>query len=148
VEDEFKIEDGGSEGFLPRQFAAESDAASHAETAFDIKPTSNIWSGIPDILLYKLDGESELEKILIGEVKYSADKNYLKEGIRELLEYVYLCSNQDGDYLMEGPSQKDAIDERIEPVLFTRQLSGEVSDDSLPISIVEYGSSYTPFEEP
>jgi hypothetical protein len=41
----------------------------------------------------------------------------------------------------------DGIDDRIEAVLFTKQVSGEVADDSLPISIVEHGSTYVPFED-
>lgn len=44
----------------------------------------------PDIVLMKLDpttDPSTLEKLFIGEVKYSVDNRYLKKGIRQLLEY-------------------------------------------------------------
>jgi hypothetical protein len=148
VETEVETAPGEPEGYLPRMFAAEAHAASYADTAFDISPDSNIWAGIPDIILYKLDRDTgSLQKVLLGEVKYSDNKSYLKSGIRELLEYVYLCSNAAGEYLLEKPYQDDGIDDRIEAVIFTKQVSGKVADDSLPISIVEHGSSYVPFED-
>jgi hypothetical protein len=148
VETELETVPGEPEGYLPRMFAAEKHAASYADTAFGISSNSNIWAGIPDIILYKLDRDTgALQNVLLGEVKYSDNKSYLKSGIRELLEYVYLCSNSTDGYLLEGPYQDGGIDDRIEAVLFTKQVSGEVSDDSLPISIVEYGSSYIPFED-
>ena len=148
VETEVETALGDPEGYLPRMFAAEAHAASHADTAFDISPDSNIWAGIPDIILYKLDRDTgSLKKVLLGEVKYSDNKSYLKSGIRELLEYVYLCSNSANEYLLEKPYRDSGIDDRIEAVLFTKQVSGEVADDSLPISIVEHGSTYVPFED-
>lgn len=147
VTDELNTEPGKPEGYLPRMFAAEQDAAIYADTAFDISPRQNIWSGIPDILLYKLDRNTgKLQKVLIGEVKYSANKSYLKKGIRELLEYVYLCSCLGTEFLFNNPYETNGMDDRIEAVLFTKQISGAVNDDSLPISIVEYGSSYRPFD--
>lgn len=148
VETEVETALGEPEGYLPRMFAAEAHAASYADTAFEISPDSNIWAGIPDIILYKLDRDTgSLKKVLLGEVKYSDNKSYLKSGIRELLEYVYLCSNSANEYLLEKPYRSSGIDDRIEAVLFTKQVSGEVADDSLPISIVEHGSSYLPFED-
>jgi len=148
VESEVETAPGKPEGYLPRMFAAEAHAASYADTAFDLSPDSNIWAGIPDIILYKLDRETgALQNVLVGEVKYSNNKSYLKSGIRELLEYVYLCSYAADEYLLERPYQDDGTDDRIEAVLFTKQVSGEVADDSLPISIVEHGSSYVPFED-
>lgn len=148
VETELDTVPGEPEGYLPRMFAAEKHAASYAETALNISSNSYIWAGIPDIILYKLDrNKGALQNVLLGEVKYSDNKSYLKSGIRELLEYVYLCSHSTNDYLIEGPYQHGGIDDRIEAVLFTKQVSGDVSDDSLPISIVEHGSSYVPFED-
>jgi hypothetical protein len=147
VETEVETAPGEPERYLPRMFAAEKHAAAYADTAFDISPDSNIWAGIPDIILYKLDQDSgALQKVLLGEVKYSANKSYLKQGIRELLEYAYLCSNSAGEYLSEKPYQQDRVDDRIEAVLFTKEVSGEVTDESLPISIVEHGSTYIPFD--
>lgn len=148
VETELDTAPGEQEGYLPRMFAAEKHAASYADTAFGISSDSNIWAGIPDIILYKFNRDTgALQNVLLGEVKYSDNKSYLKTGIRELLEYAYLCSNSTDNYFLEGPYQDTGIDERIEAVLFTKQVSGNVSDDSLPISIVEYGSSHVPFED-
>lgn len=146
VSDELYTNHGEPNGYLSRMVAAEKNAATYAESAFDISPSRDIWSGIPDIILYKYNRETdELQKVLFGEVKYSSNTSYLKQGIRELLEYVYLCSGTDGEYLLDNPYQSDEIDDRIEAVLFTKQVSEEVTDESLPISIVEHGSSYAPF---
>jgi hypothetical protein len=44
----------------------------------------------PDIVLLQLDADAtgnELEGIFIGEVKLSEDRNYLKKGLEQLLEY-------------------------------------------------------------
>ena len=63
----------------------------------------------PDIVLLKLSnkpGTPKLHSIFIGEVKHSTSKDYIKKGLRQLLEYG--AHAKFGDYLQpaEGPPRK------------------------------------------
>ena len=60
--------------------------------------SDSLWSGRPDIILEKYDKYDSLLAILIGEVKYTQDKEYGIQGLRELLEYIALIK-QKGLYL-------------------------------------------------
>ena len=54
------------------------------------KRTDSLWGGRPDIVLEKYDEVGKLVSILIGEAKYTQDKGYAVQGLRELLEYLAL----------------------------------------------------------
>ena len=55
--------------------------------------TDSLWGGRPDIVLEKYDGNDNLVSILIGEVKYTQDKGYAIQGLKELLEYMALIKS-------------------------------------------------------
>ncbi|MEA1993394.1 MAG: hypothetical protein U9N35_03225 [Euryarchaeota archaeon] len=50
----------------------------------------SLWGGRPDIILEKYDENDKIVSVLIGEVKYTDNKNYAIQGLRELLEYIAL----------------------------------------------------------
>ncbi|MFC1890854.1 hypothetical protein ACFLZT_00505 [Thermodesulfobacteriota bacterium] len=60
--------------------------------------SGSLWGGRPDILLEKYDENDNLDSILVGEVKYTQDKGYAIQGLRELLEYLALIKS-DGIYI-------------------------------------------------
>jgi len=65
----------------------------------------DLWSGRPDILIEKIDKiNDKIVKIIIGEVKYTSDINYLLIGLQELAEYIYLIKNIEikGQYLIDN----------------------------------------------
>jgi len=57
--------------------------------------TESLWGGRPDILLEKYDKKGKLISVFIGEVKYTDDKGYAVQGLRELLEYMALIKEKD-----------------------------------------------------
>jgi len=58
---------------------------------FSSKLNSNYWEGRPDIVTEILDeNKDQLKKIIIGEVKHSNIENTVKDGLKELLDYIYL----------------------------------------------------------
>ncbi|MDI3480098.1 MAG: hypothetical protein PWQ14_1244 [Rikenellaceae bacterium] len=66
---------------------------------------NDLWSGRPDILIEKIDKiNDKIVKIIIGEVKYTSDINYLLIGLQELAEYIYLIKNIEikGQYLIDN----------------------------------------------
>ncbi|MFX0196312.1 MAG: hypothetical protein ACFFCW_09345 [Candidatus Hodarchaeota archaeon] len=52
--------------------------------------SNSLWGGRPDIVLEKYDENNNLLSILMGEVKYTQDKGYAIQGLKELLEYMAL----------------------------------------------------------
>lgn len=135
-----------SMSYFQRTHAVQRDTAAIAKAALGSSTRKTLWAGVPDILLVRTDQDGELTGILIGEVKYSRDIQYIKNGIEELLEYLYHLQ-YNGDYVVT-PSSTDAIFDCDIPVvgaLFVDQLPPETDDSKLPISLVEYGNSYNPF---
>ena len=58
---------------------------------FSSKLSSNYWKGRPDILIEIVDkNKDELKKIIIGEVKHTNSENTVKNGLKELFDYIYL----------------------------------------------------------
>lgn len=135
-----------SMSYFQRTRAVQRDTVAIAEAALGSNTHETLWAGVPDILLVRTNSDGELTGLLIGEVKYSRDVQYIKDGIEELLEYLYHLQ-YNGNYLVT-PSSTDAHFESDIPImgaLFVDQLPPETDDSELPISLVEYGDSYTPF---
>ena len=78
-----------------------------------------IFVGRPDIVIEKYEKKSSrLCDVIIGEVKYTTDSTYAKEGLRELLSYIELCSLIDGGIgsLREsGIEPKGVVCSQVEP---------------------------------
>jgi hypothetical protein len=62
--------------------------------------TDSLWGGRTDIVLEKVDETGQIISILIGEVKYTQDKDYAVQGLKELLEYMALIKHK-GKYFDE-----------------------------------------------
>jgi hypothetical protein len=80
--------------------------------------SDDFWRGRPDILIEKIDKKSDkIVKIIIGEVKYTSDINYMLKGLQELAEYIYLIKNTDivDNYIIENEGNSDI---EIEGILF------------------------------
>ncbi len=78
-------------------FGRELKVIEKLEEIAEIKPDS-LWGGRPDIVLEKFDDNNNLISIFLGEVKYTQDKNYAYQGLKELLEYMALIK-QKGKYV-------------------------------------------------
>lgn len=98
----------------------------------------NIWQGRPDIIIEVRNKETnKLEKVILGEVKYTTDKNYVLQGLRELLEYIYFLKDQYGKFIYESINQEI----KIKGILFTDKIEHECINNEL-VRVVSYGSSF------
>ncbi len=90
---------------------------------------NTLWEGRPDILIekYHKDGDEPV-CIFIGEVKYTNDKRYAIEGLKELLEYLALIK-KDEEYLESFDSLFEGL-ENVRGGLFTDQIGKfSISED-------------------
>ena len=82
--------------YLKRKIAVINNTKSISKMLFDdISFRNNFWSGRPDILLEVIEKNTgNLAKIIVGEVKYTANKSYMIQGLEELLEYIYFVKEK------------------------------------------------------
>ena len=60
---------------------------------------SKMWSGRPDIILEVTDKKTgKLEKVIIGEVKFTKNEETAKNGMKELMDYIQLVK-KDNKYI-------------------------------------------------
>ncbi len=66
---------------------------------FDKSLGNNLWGGRPDIVIEVRNREDDLEKVIIGEVKYTGLSSTARSGLRELMDYCQLIrrKNKEGD---------------------------------------------------
>lgn len=96
----------------------------------------NIWQGRPDIIIEVRNKETnKLKKVVLGEVKYTTDKNYVLQGLRELLEYIYFLKDQYGKFIYESSNKEIEI----KGILFTDKIKHECINNEL-VEVVSYGS--------
>jgi len=105
------------------------------------------WRGRPDIILekYKISesGKKTLCSVLIGEVKYTTYKEYVKTGLKELLEYIALVK-KNNKYLKElnclftnnQLSQSQIV---VKGVLFTDNVKDFEIENDKEIKLVKFG---------
>jgi len=60
--------------------------------------SDSLWGGRPDIVLEKRDEHGKLVSVFVGEVKYTQNRRYAVQGLKELLEYMALIK-RNGEYL-------------------------------------------------
>jgi len=75
------------------------------------------WSGRPDIIIEIIDKTTgRIVKVILGEVKYTTDREYMIQGLKELLEYVYYIKEKSikGMYIFDNPQS----DIEVEGILF------------------------------
>jgi hypothetical protein len=76
--------------------AGEIVSALFGSESYDFK---SIWSGRPDILVEVINkNTSKLEKLIIGEVKYTQNDSYVIQGLKELVEYTMFVKKR-GEYI-------------------------------------------------
>lgn len=90
-------------------------AAIKISDLFNVGINNNIWSGRPDLIVEIIDDKSKkLSKLIIGEIKYSANESTIKTGLKELMDYCYLVQEKaENDYYndtIEGLLLFDSID--------------------------------------
>jgi hypothetical protein len=54
---------------------------------------------IPDIILTRKIPNKPYDLILVGEVKYTEDESYARQGLKELLTYIALIQEKEGEYI-------------------------------------------------
>lgn len=90
-----------SSEFLKRQVASRRSAI-EVSRIFKSSINQNIWSGRPDLIIEVFsdeNGAGQLERLIIGEIKYSQNEETIKTGLKELMDYCYLVKEQHtGDY--------------------------------------------------
>lgn len=110
--------EGSDNEYLNRKIKAINSTKTIAKSLFNnINFSDNFWSGRPDILIEICRKDTnDLVKIIIGEVKYTTNKNYIIKGLEELLEYIYFIKENhiNSKYIFENPSS--TID--VEGILF------------------------------
>ena len=85
-----------------------------------------IWSGRPDFLIEVRDKETKiLKRIILGEVKYTIDYNYMLEGLRQLLEYMYFARYSDKNYIYKNMNLE------VKGILFVDNIQFECSEKEL-----------------
>ena len=88
---------------------------------------SKVFNGRPDILIeIRNINDKKLNKVVIGEVKYTKDTNNIIQGIKELLEYIkFIKYKQNNKY--EYFSELD-IDLEVEGLLLSDNLILKITD--------------------
>lgn len=71
--------------------------------------TRGLWSGRPDILIEKRCENNNLQELIIGEVKNTTNKNYAKQGLWELSEYIHLLRSSQTVFINEELSVKGIL---------------------------------------
>lgn len=81
------------DGDHPYVTATRQQAIQYNEAAsvfFQRKPSQIVWRGRPDFIIEYSDSETnKLVALVIGEVKYTVDEAYMKQGLQELLMYMH-----------------------------------------------------------
>ena len=81
------------DGEHPYVTATRQQARQYNEVAaafFQRKPSQIIWRGRPDFIIEYSDRKTnKLAALVIGEVKYTVDEAYMKQGLQELLTYMH-----------------------------------------------------------
>lgn len=71
---------------------------------FNKAESNSVWRGRPDLLIIKRNKSNfKISEIVIGEIKYTNSENYMFIGLEELLEYIYLIRDINGQYINDIP---------------------------------------------
>lgn len=145
VDEELDALESHSSGmsYFERCYAVNRDVRAYSKAALHSERRSTLWSGVPDILLIRYDANDNISGVTIGECKYTRNMQEIKNGMAELLEYLYY-GKIDGEYLNKPTSSGELSSGPIfvEGCLFVDQLPEGVTASSIPLSLVEYDSEY------
>ncbi len=91
------------DGYLAREGIALKKWEELNELLFDLDKTGSLWGGRPDVILEEyIKKTGKINKILIGEVKYTESNDYASQGLKELLEYMSLIRKDQNYYYQKG----------------------------------------------
>ena len=87
----FKIEefDNPKSEYLRRRVESRRQAR-EISSIFNKSLGNNLWGGRPDIIIEVRNREDDLEKVIIGEVKYTGLASTARSGLKELMDYCQL----------------------------------------------------------
>jgi hypothetical protein len=88
---------------LRRQAAAVESHAELVDGFLSKGSQKQFYNGRPDAVVVEYDttDTERLQRVVIGEFKYTASADVFSRGLRELLEYLYLARTED-DYLLDA----------------------------------------------
>ncbi len=91
----------------------------------------SLWGGRPDILLEKAGPDGKVQEMLVGEVKYTDNDDYVIQGLRELIEYMGLIRH--GEEYVEAYDNLFSDLDRIRGCLFVDSYDDIdlIEDDSI-----------------
>lgn len=131
------------DGFLKRELKVIEELEKMTEKNL----SDTLWGGRPDILLEKYHKEDKTENLIslfIGEVKYTDSMRYAIKGLRELLEYIALVKNGDGDkenYLEKNSDNLFQNMENISGGLFIDRIEDLTLGTGEKIKIFKFGDN-------
>ncbi|MCD8509742.1 MAG: hypothetical protein LRY73_07615 [Bacillus sp. (in: Bacteria)] len=118
--------------FVDRKLTSMAEAAAIARTSFGQGfNTGTFWSGRPDIIVEIYHRQTKaLVKVMLGEVKHTNRMEYAITGLRELVDYMKLVRDKDGNYL-DGD-----LSVEVEGLLFTDRIASlENNRDNLQLTV-------------
>jgi len=122
--------------YLERFRKATLEYADLVKKLLDEKKFS-IYGGRPDFLIKHYE-RGELKKLVIGEVKYSDRKSKFKEGLKELVDYLYFAREGD-DYVLDNLEIEGVLVVDKKSYLDGSKLNeNKVISDSLPFKLEIY----------
>lgn len=99
----------------------------------------DLWRGRPDIILEMRSNDQNLIKVLIGEVKYTNDRIYAINGLRELLEYMALIKQ--GDTYLESVKELFQQHQYVIGCLFTDIIPELVLKGNRNVKAIQFGEN-------
>lgn len=127
------------DGFLFRTQAVLKKWQALSEQLLDRGGSDKLWGGRPDIILERSTkgDEPTLDRVFIGEVKYTTDVDYAATGLRELLEYMAFVRRSSTDEYVEA--QQDVLSSRaVRGLLFVDQIDTQPGGGE-DITILQFG---------
>jgi len=97
--------------FFKRKILSRKKARTISEV-FKSKIDTKYWSGRPDIVIEVVEeNNKELKKLIIGEVKYTTSEKTAEDGLKELLDYIFLAKKVDDDkYIYNNLQENNNIE--------------------------------------
>lgn len=128
------------DGYLYRTDAVLRRWQDLSEELLDIRSSGSLWGGRPDIVVERFDSDGDqetLDRVFVGEVKYTRDTQYAAKGLRELLEYMAYArrANERSDYVESADDVLDSVN--VSGLLFVDDLDMDIESPDR-ITVVQY----------
>ncbi|MHA1251550.1 MAG: hypothetical protein ACTSRP_16280 [Candidatus Helarchaeota archaeon] len=96
-----------------------------------------LWKGRPDIIVLKKSKYNQNFSVLIGEVKYTQNKNYALTGLKQLLEYIALIRDNCGNYINDYENLFTDFN-KVKGCLFTADIKNLEFHNEFGIHLIKY----------